>query len=146
MELLQADLNRAAPSEFARFSKVRGAKGRMRLGDEFVVHMPGPWNGPVRVVAVWARSVRLATLKGHFEAGQIELRTGGDGAIEFTVESWARSGDRLSKLLHQNLHMAKEVQLHMWTTFLERVVRLAGGRMKGGIDIDTRRLDLTPGS
>jgi hypothetical protein len=37
--------------------------------------------------------------------------------------------------------MAKEIQLHMWTSLLERVVRLAGGRMTGGIDIDTRRVD-----
>jgi len=38
--------------------------------------------------------------------------------------------------------MAKEVQLHMWTSFLERMVRLAGGRMTGGVDIDTRRVEL----
>jgi hypothetical protein len=37
--------------------------------------------------------------------------------------------------------MAKEVQLHMWISFLEGVVSLSGGRMTGGIDIDTRRVD-----
>jgi hypothetical protein len=36
--------------------------------------------------------------------------------------------------------MAKEIQLHMWISFLEGVAELAGGRMTGGIDIDTRRV------
>ncbi|MFN2503410.1 MAG: DUF1990 family protein [Acidimicrobiales bacterium] len=39
--------------------------------------------------------------------------------------------------------MAKEVQLHMWISFLERVSEVAGGRLTGGIDIDTRRVDET---
>jgi uncharacterized protein (UPF0548 family) len=64
----------------------------------------------------------------------------------FTIESWARSGDRLSRLLYEGLGMAKEVQLHMWTSFLERVASLAEGRMVGGIDIDTRRVDDTGAS
>ena len=37
--------------------------------------------------------------------------------------------------------MAKEVQLHMWISFLEGVVELSGGRMTGGITIDTRRVE-----
>ncbi|HVF14876.1 MAG TPA: DUF1990 family protein [Acidimicrobiales bacterium] len=145
---LLADPNRATPAGFVRFIKVLGDEDELRVGDELVVRMPGPWDGPVRVVAVTPTSFRLATLAGHLEAGQIEFRVrsdghGGHGAGElvFTIESWARSGDRLSRLLYEGLGMAKEVQLHMWTSFLERVVRLAGGRMVGGIDIDTRRVD-----
>lgn len=34
--------------------------------------------------------------------------------------------------------MAKEVQLHMWTSVHEQVVKLSGGRLDGGIDIETR--------
>jgi hypothetical protein len=37
--------------------------------------------------------------------------------------------------------MAKEVQLHMWTSVLERAAKLAGGRLSGGIEIITRRVD-----
>jgi hypothetical protein len=58
------------------------------------------------------------------------------------VETGSRSGDRLSWVLHDSIHMAKEVQLHMWTSVIERVVRLAHGRLDGGIDIETRRLEL----
>jgi hypothetical protein len=61
----------------------------------------------------------------------------------FGIESWARSGDRLSHLLHNRLRMAKEVQLHMWTAVIERVARRAGGRLERGIDIETRRVDVS---
>ena len=72
MEKLQADLNRASPTKFARFQLVHGERGQLAVGDEYVVRMPGPWDGPVRVVDVRPRSFRLATLAGHLEAGQIE--------------------------------------------------------------------------
>lgn len=139
---LAADPNRAAPTQMARFQKVHGPNGSMRPGDEYVVRMPGPWDGPVRAVAVTPTSFRLATLAGHLEAGQIEFRSSAwsDG-LAFDIESWARAGDRLSNLMYHRLRMAKEVQLHMWTSFLERVARLAGGRLTGGVRIDTRRVE-----
>ena len=144
MSRIRGDLNAASPTEFARFFKVRGGDGDgdgMRVGDEYVVRMPGPWDGPVRVVEVTPDGFRLATLDGHLEAGQIAFTASGDGELVFAIESWARSADRVSDLLYQRLRMAKEVQLHMWTSFLERVARLAGGRMTGGVTITTRRVD-----
>ena len=141
-ERLATDVNRAAPTEFARFIKVHGEKSRMRVGDEYLVRMPGPWDGPVRVVDRTPTSFRLVTLDGHLEAGQIEFRVEPDDAgLRFTIESWARSGDQLSRIMYQRLHMAKEVQFHMWTSFLERVAKLAGGRLRGGIDAETRVVD-----
>jgi len=138
---VSCDPDRVAPSEFASFHKVRGEPGRMAVGDEYVVRMPGPWDGPVRVIACVPDSFRLATLEGHLEAGQIEFRARqGDEGVVFEIESWARSGDRLSDLLYDRLRMSKEVQLHMWTSTLERIVKLAGGRMTGGIDIHTRKI------
>jgi hypothetical protein len=142
VRLVGADPNRAAPTELARFLKVRGEKGRLAVGDELVVRMPGPWDGPVRVAATTAGSFRLVTLTGHLEAGQIEFRATRDGdRLCFEIESWARSADRLSNLLYHHLRMAKEVQLHMWTSFLEQVARLSGGRLTGGIEIVSRRLE-----
>jgi hypothetical protein len=141
MAWLQRDPDAAAPSEFATFRKTRGDDGTMRVGDEFVVRMAGPWDGPVRVVEVTERSMRLATLRRHLEAGQIEFSAADDGdEVEFRIESWARSGDRLSNLLYTHARMAKEVQLHMWTSFLERVAGLSGGRRSGAIAIETRRV------
>jgi uncharacterized protein DUF1990 len=138
-----ADPDRISPSEFATFQKVLGEEGRMRVGDEYVVRMPGPWDGPVRVVDLTPTSFRFATLAGHLEAGQIEFRAASeDGLLVFAIESWARSGDRLSDLLYDRLRMSKEVQLHMWTSTLERVVKLAGGKMTGGIEILTRKVEV----
>ena len=142
IDRLSADPNRATPTELARFVKVRGAYGRFTLGDELVVRMPGPWDGPVRVAETTPTSFRLATLSGHLEAGQIEFRAAQtDGMLRFEIESWARSGDRLSNLLYHHLRMAKEVQLHMWTSFLEQVARLAGGRLTGGVEIISRKVE-----
>lgn len=141
MERLQADPNVVAPGALARFQKTTGQDGTMAAGDEFLIRMPGPWDGPVRVVRVDARSFRFATLDGHLEAGQIEWGAADldrPGEVEFRIESWAAPGDRVSYLLHHHLRMAKEVQLHMWTSVHEQVARFCGGRLDGGIDIDTR--------
>jgi uncharacterized protein (UPF0548 family) len=138
MGILFEDLDRMAPSEFATFQKLGGGAG-MRKGEEYVVRMPGPWDGPVRVIAVDATSFRLATLQGHLEAGQIEFRASADHrSISFEIESWARSGDRMSNLFYTHLRLSKEVQLHMWSSVLRRVTALAGGRMRAGIAITTR--------
>jgi hypothetical protein len=91
---------------------------------------------------VGSRSFRLATLAGHLEAGQIEFRSEEEGSeVVFEIESWARSSSAFVNLLYHRLRMAKEVQAHMWISFLERVVKLAGGRMTGGIDLETDRID-----
>jgi hypothetical protein len=144
MNKLQADLNRASPTKFARFQLLHGERGRLRVGDEYVVRMPGPWDGPVRVVDVGSCSFRLATLTGHLEAGQIDFRSSAneDSEVVFEIESWARSSGAVVNLLYHRLRMAKEVQAHMWISFLERVVQLAGGRMTGGIELDTDRVDM----
>jgi hypothetical protein len=136
---LSEDPNRVAPGGLAHFVKTEGQEGRMVPGDEWVVRMPGPWDGPVRVIEVTPDHFRFATLDGHLEAGQIQWSaTDEDGALVFGIDSWARPGDRLSDLMHNHLRMAKEVQLHMWTSVLERVARLAGDRLDGGLDIETR--------
>jgi hypothetical protein len=142
---VKSNLNKAGPTKLARFEKVLGEKDAMAVGDEYVVRMPGPWDGPVRVIAESSLSFRFATLRGHLEAGQIEFRTRqsghNDDVLVFEIESWARSSDRLSNLLYHHLRMSKEVQLHMWISFLEGVTNLAGGRMTGGVEIDTWRIE-----
>lgn len=141
IERLSADPNRVAPLALARFEKTAGAAWQMRVGDEFLVRMPAPWDGPVRVVELTPTSFRFATLDGHLEAGQIEWRAfARSGTVVFQIESRARAGDRFSAVLHDHVPMAKEVQLHMWTSVVEHVAREAGGRLTGGVRIETRRL------
>jgi hypothetical protein len=135
--------DRAAPTALASFVKIRGEEGELRVGDEFTVRMPGPWDGPVRAVEVAPTHFSFVTLDGHLEAGRIrfEARDLAPGRLEVRIEAWARGGDRLSNLLFDRLRVNKEVQLHMWTSVLERLTRLAGGRRDGPIDIRTRRVD-----
>jgi hypothetical protein len=144
-ELVQrvaAEPDSVAPSEFATFNKLSGPAGTMRVNDEYVVRMASPWDGPVRVAKRDLSMFRLVTLEGHLESGQIEFRAYEEnGLVVFEIESWARSKDRLTDLLYDRLRMSKEVQLHMWISTLERIVQLAGGRMSGGIEIHTRRIE-----
>ena len=137
--------NRGTPVDVAVFLKTRGQADALRLGDEFVVRMPGPWDGPVRVIGATLTSVRLATLRGHLEAGQIEFRAddGEDGTVLFEIESWARAADRLSDVLYNRVRLAKEIQLNLWVETCLGITALAGGRPRDGVHVDTRRVEIT---
>lgn len=140
MALVADDLDGVAPSGFAAFRKTRGDRV-MAVGDEYVVRMPGPWDGPVRVVERTPTAFRLATLDGHLEAGQIAFRAHRvEDTVEVVIESWARSGDRLSDVLYSSVRMAKEIQLHLWISVLEGIVKRSGGTMDGGVVVTTRRV------
>jgi hypothetical protein len=139
---LSEDPNRVVPLHLARFTKTSGEPWSMRVGDEFLVRMPGPWDGPVRAIELTPTSFRFATLEGHLEAGQIEWRAqDGDDGLVFQIDSRSRAGDRLSALLHDHLPMAKEIQLYMWTSVITRVARKSGGSLAGGISVETRVVD-----
>jgi len=141
MSKLAADPNVVSPSRLARFKKTNGRDGAMSVGDEFVVRMPGPWDGPVRVIETTPTSFRFGTLDRHLEAGQIEWRARDqDGYLHFGVESWSRAGDVVSAVMHDRLRMAKEVQLYMWTSIVERVAREVDGRLLNGVCVHTRRV------
>ncbi len=138
--------NQVAPTEMARFETVSGDPARnLAVGDELVVRLPGPWNGPVRVIERTPTSFRLATLQGHMEAGEIEFRTSTDerGFLEFRIESWARSGDPLFHLLYGRLVIGRELQQYMWAQFCRRVAAVSGGIRMSNPASSTRRLEPT---
>ena len=139
---LAARPNDAAPEDAAVFVKSEGDDDRMEVGDEYVVRMPGPWDGPVRVVHRTPTSFRFATLRGHLEAGEIEFRARcEDDELVFEIESWARPGDRVSHLLYNKLLLAKEIQLNLWTETCLGVARNSGGRLQNGVRVHTRRVE-----
>jgi hypothetical protein len=140
-DAVMANLNRVAPSTVAVFHKTLGADGPPGVGDEYRVQMPGPWDGPVRVIHRDPVSFRFGTLRGHLEAGQIEFRSReADGRLVFEIEAWSRGGDRLADLLYSRLRVAKEMQFNMWVHFCLRAAAVAGGRVAGGVHIDTREI------
>ena len=137
-----ADLNKAVPSEVTAVERISGTLGELTVGDEVVVRMPGPWDGPVRVVHQTSTSFRLATLTEHLEAGQIEFRVRPAGSrLRFEIEAWARPSSRAIDLLYTRLRLAKEIQLNMWVRFCLTTADLAGGRPRGGVTIRTRVVD-----
>jgi hypothetical protein len=139
---LAARPNDAAPEDAAVFVKSRGDDDRMEVGDEYVVRMPGPWDGPVRVVDRTPTSFRFVTLAGHLEAGEIEFRARcEDQELVFEIESWARPGDRVSHLFYNKLLLAKEIQLNLWTETCLGVARTSGGRLLNGVRVHTRRVE-----
>jgi hypothetical protein len=122
------DPNTACPVEIARFEREEGGSTPIEVGEEMVVRLPGPWNGPVRVVEASDRSFRLATLSGHMEAGEIEFRASDEAdALTFEIESWARSGNPIFDFFYDRLGIGRELQLDMWAFFLERVAQISGG-------------------
>ena len=140
---LATNPNAAAPEDAAVFVKSRGDSDRMEVGDEYVVRMPGPWDGPVRVVHRTPTSFRFATLAGHLEAGQIEFRARCEepgSELVFEIESWARPGDRVSHLLYNKLLLAKEIQLNLWTETCLGVARNSEGRLTDGVQVNTWRV------
>ncbi len=145
MERIRADLDRAAPAEVASFRKLRGRLGELRPGDEYVVRMPAPWSGPVRVVHRDSTSFRFATLADHLEAGQIEFAAHDvAGGLEFGIEAWSRPGDRAAAIVFDRLKVGKEIQLHVWTQFCVAACKLSGGRTEGPIRVRTRRAEWPP--
>lgn len=144
MEKLQGGPDRASPTNFAVFQLVQGKRERLAVGDEYVVRMPGPSDGPIRLVDVGPRSFRLATLAGHLEAGQVEFRTdaAGETGLVFESDSWARSSSPVLNLVYHRLRMAKEVQAHIWIFVPERV-KLSGRADDGGVELDTGRIEMS---
>lgn len=125
------------PSEVVGIA--RDHEGSLRVGQDFVVEMPGPWNGPVRVVERRSDLLRLATLRDHLEAGQVQFRAEqGPDALTFQVEAWARSATPLVQLLYTHLRLAKEIQCNMWVRFCLSATEAAGGRTRDGVHVSTR--------
>lgn len=120
---VKADLNHYSPQLLARFEKLSGSANQLAAGDEFQIHITGPWNGPVRVSEVTENAFRLITLQDHLEAGRIDFRVLPDPDGEhsfFQIESLARSRDAVVDFVYDKLPIAKVAQAFMWTAFCEK--------------------------
>lgn len=139
--VIAADPNVASPMDLARFFKRSGSRHTTQVGDEYEIVLPGPWNGPVRVIDRTPLSFRFATLDSHMEAGEIEFRAAPeDDGLSFEIESWARSADPVFHLLYHGAQISMRVQEHMWAQFLKRAARVSGGT-PGRVLISTRASD-----
>ncbi|MGI9052073.1 MAG: hypothetical protein ACR2HQ_05400 [Ilumatobacteraceae bacterium] len=140
MTRMQTDLQWMGDDTVAPFNRVAGRTGRMRVGDRYVVALAGPWSGPVVVVEVTEAHFRLMTLEGHPEAGVIDMVAADvDGGAQLTIESWARSGDHVLRVLYDNVRLAEQLQSVVWVEMCDEFVRLAGGRPQAPVEVITER-------
>ncbi|WP_234317299.1 DUF1990 domain-containing protein [Streptomyces sp. NRRL WC-3744] len=143
VEWVCCDFKRFVPSEVVDIHTGELADHGLDVGDELLVEMPGPWNGPVRVVHRDVDRLHLVTLRGHMEAGQVQFRAReDDGLLVFEIELWACASSRLVHHLYSHLRLAKEIQLNMWVRFCLAAAAAAGGRLVDGVHISTRWLEL----
>lgn len=139
--MVAADLNAVTPTEMSRFDAVAGAPlpEGLEVGNELVVRLPGPWEGPIRIVERTPSSFRFVTLDGHMEAGEIVFRAAvvARGALRFEIESWARSASLQFLVLYDLVPIAREVQLQMWSRFCTAVARRSGGVVVSDVQAHT---------
>lgn len=145
MEQFRIDPNHFASNLVAGFVQRDRAARNLAVGDELVVEIPGPWNGPCTIDAVDERRVLMATLSGHMEAGHIVFETvpsdtGTSPHYTFRVRSWARAGDAGFAALQLVAPIGKELQTAMWCAMCERAVAVSGGRRRGPITVHTEQL------
>lgn len=143
MDYVKSHLNDLTPAELAVFEKVKGAEDNFAVGDEWYIHITGPWDGPVRTVSVNPDSFSFLTMQGHVEAGQITFRAQPHpempNAIRFEILSWSRSKDLIVNFGYDLLQSIKTAQTAMWTTFCERTAETSGGQLTDKVHILTQR-------
>ena len=137
------NLEPAAPTAFARFQRVDGGRGRLygrATNTSFACPAPGTDRSG------WCRSGldrsgwrRWPVISRRDRSSSGSRRMAGVGSRSKSSRGRGAAA-ALVNLLYHRLRMAKEVQAHMWISFLERVVRLSGGRMTGGIESYTERI------
>jgi hypothetical protein len=145
LKQIKLDFPEFSPKFLADFTKTRGARHKLRVGDEFSIGILGPWDGKVRVSEVKRNSFTFVTLEGHPEAGQITFalisHPTRPGALQFEINSWARSRDSLVGLSYEGIKIGKEVQKNVWITFCENVVAASGGKQVDEVEVITEQRD-----
>lgn len=137
--IVAADPNVIAPSEVLRFERMSGERGRLREGDEVLIRMAGPWNGPVTVTARTPHCIRMAATGGHAQLGQFELRARDEpGGIVLEIQTRERAAGRTFRLL-QRIGLIRRMQSYTWAHMLEDGARLAGGRPPDRITVRSWR-------
>jgi len=141
MKRIVEDPNTFTPQEMAHFDKTKGDPACMAVGDEYYIHIVGPWDGPVRVIDVKPTEFTFATLKGHLEAGEITFSAArhptDDSLLRFAIRSWARSSNTITDVFYRVFGVLRFAQTTMWTAFCEQVVTESSGELVGKIEVAT---------
>lgn len=137
--IIATDPNLVSPWEVLRW-ELPGPRRRMRPGDDVLIRMAGPWNGPMRVVVREPHRLRLRTRPGNAVRGELELRLLEDeGGLVAEIELWERAERPVFALLHDRLGLTARMQTHTWAEFLLRTRSISGGRAEGPVRVVTER-------
>ena len=136
--IVVADPNVVLPVEVIRFEPGGAEAGPLRAGQDRLIRMAGPWNGPVRIVETGEEGFRFAGLRGGAQRGEVAYRLRDDDeAIEAEVAITQRSASRLYDLVYHRLGIARRIERHTWSHVLERTAQLAGGRPPARVVVET---------
>lgn len=128
LSVIAMDPNVVAPWEVLRFDKTHGEAGGLREGDELLVRMAGPWNGPVKVNRRWDQGFRLVSTRGHPQVGEVELRMRDeDGGIAMEIQTRERAAGFAFHVM-QRVGLIRRMEAYAWCEMLENAAQLAGGR------------------
>lgn len=124
------------------FEKTTGEMYFLKPGDEFIVHISGPWDGPVKVKKIHEEGFTLITLEGNMEAGEINFRVEETRPSHwrFTIESFARSKDPLVDLVYDKIPIAKIAQTKMWKDYCLNFANYAKPQGPQKVEVITERL------
>jgi hypothetical protein len=131
LQVLIKNINTCSPTLLAEFQKTKGPQNDLKVGDEFLIKINGPWDGPVRVTDRTPNSFEFQTLKGHLEAGRIQFSVSSQGKCpedgsplyRLMIESFARSQNAWVDFFYDKIPIIRWVQKMMWTSFCRKFVR-----------------------
>lgn len=133
------------PPALVRFERAPGAGEELEPGDELEVGIRGAGSFGVRVVHRDARSLTIATLEGHPEAGRITFGAyrHDRGGVVFHIRSRARAGSpaRFAGFLF----FGDPMQTNTWSDFINRLAVGVGDGVVGAIHAEKRGSDEEPG-
>lgn len=144
-EMVAARFPAFAPSELATFLRPAESDGPLQVGDELEVRIVGAGSFGVRVVHRDSRSLTVATLPGHPEAGRITFGAyrNHDGDLVFHIRSRARSASQTR--LIGFLFAGDPMQTNTWTDFVNQVGLTFGEGLLGMVHAEKRTVEPEPG-
>jgi len=118
-----------------------GTGDRLDPGETLTLALPLRGNIQVRCHEVSETTVTLVTLAGHPLAGAVQFcfEPRNDGALRVEVQVWDRAANALDLVAMRT--MGDHLQDRNWEQTIERLVALAGGRARDGVQRCVRQLD-----
>ena len=138
LDIIAADPNVVVPTEVLQFHKTAGNRGRLAVGDRYLIRMAGPWDGPMSVAARDEHHIRLQSSLGNPQQGRIDfLVQDEDGRLRIEIASRYRPASRAFRALTRSLPLIERMEIHTAAHILEMAAQLAGARPPQRIRLQT---------